>query len=167
LIPKTIEPLTTTLLALSLLYAGCSDKRPPVRIVEGTVRCGDVDVEQGQIRYVPIADTPGGTNVADIRDGRYRMDARGGIPLGRYRVEIAAKKPTGRKIAGYTGFEQGMVDETVRLGPPSYDGPHSPLTVEVARQGDGRFDFNLPIAGQARDATTPTEGKPATGKIQP
>lgn len=135
----------TILLCLAWpLLGGCGSSGLESLIVEGVVTfCGE-NVETGQIRFVPIGDTPGSTNVSAILNGRYRIEARGGVPLGRYRVEIAAEKRTGRKVMGNTGFEPGMIDETVRLGPPDYAGSKSPLTAEITEQSDGRLNFDLP-----------------------
>ena len=133
-----------TILDAALLLAGCGRAGLSSKIVEGTVTCGGEQVELGQIRFVPIGGTSGSTNVAAISNGRYRLDARGGVPTGRYRVEITAEKKTGRKVMGNTGFEPGLVDETVPLGPPDYRGPKSPLVAEITADCDGRLDFDLP-----------------------
>jgi hypothetical protein len=82
--------------------------------------------------------------MAAIKDGWYRIDTRGGVPLGRHRVEIVAEKRTGRRVMSQTPPEPRMIDDTVRLGPPSYAGPQSPLVVEIGAQSDGRLDFDLP-----------------------
>lgn len=131
------------LMAVPLL-AGCGDGGPRTVIVEGTVKCGGETVESGQIRFVPTGDTPGSTNVSEIVAGRYRVEARGGVPVGKYRVEITAEKKTGRQIIGDNGLEPAMVDETVSLAPPEYGGPKSTLTAEITPKSDGRLDFDLP-----------------------
>ena len=82
-------------------------------------------------------------NAAVIIQGEYRIDGRGGLLLGKYRVEIIAKQKTGQKVRRYNGFEMAMVDEQITISPPVYAGTQSPLAVEVSSHGDGRADFNL------------------------
>ncbi|MBN1393691.1 MAG: hypothetical protein JW959_01480 [Pirellulales bacterium] len=132
------------ILVVALMLAGCGREGLSSKIVEGAVTCGGEKVESGQIRFVPVEGTRGSTNVSAIRDGHYRIEARGGVPLGRYRVEVVAEKRTGRKVMGNTRFEPGMVDETIRLGPPAYAGPKSPLVAEITPRSNGRLDFDLP-----------------------
>lgn len=127
-----------------LLFVGCGKGDQPSKVVEGTVTCGGEKVELGQIRFVPIEGTCGSTNVSAIRDGHYRIKARGGVPVGRFRVEITAEKRTGRQVMGNVGTETGMIDETVRLGPPAYAGRKSPLVAEITPRSNGRLDFDLP-----------------------
>ncbi len=133
------------LLCLALVVlAGCGRGGAlPTAVVHGTVTCDGEPAEMGEIRFVPIEGTPGPLSAGTIRDGQYRIDARGGVPLGRHRVEIVAQRLTGRQVEGFTGTEPGMIDETVPLGPPEYRGEQSPLAVEVS-QSDRQFDFELP-----------------------
>lgn len=132
------------LLVLLLLTAGCGRQTGPATVVvHGTVTCGGENVELGEIRFVPIDGTPGSRSAGAIRDGQYRIDARGGVPAGRHRVEIVAKRRTGRQIMGDTGTETGLVDETVAVAPPHYAGEESPLVAEVSKS-TARLDFDLP-----------------------
>ncbi len=103
------------LLFTIILLTGCGGGQLDARIVEGRVTSGGEPVELGQIRFVPIDGTSGPASVATIRDGHYRIEARGGVPFGKHRVEIDAQKRTGRMVLGDTGFEQGMIEETLRI----------------------------------------------------
>ena len=87
---------------------------------------------------------PRGSAMSPIVDGQYRIDARGGVPLGKYRVQVDARKKTGRKVEGFNGFEKAMIDEEVRVGPERYANQHSPLTVDVRADSDGQFDIAIP-----------------------
>jgi len=130
--------------ACCLLLAGCSDSGLKTRTVFGSVSCGGEPVPQGHVRFVPIEGTSGPAGTGTIADGQYRIDARGGVPLGKHRVEIVAQKTTGRKVPGFILMEPGEVDEIVTLGPPEYEGQRSPLVEEVTADSDGRFDFEIP-----------------------
>jgi hypothetical protein len=93
---------------------------------------------------VPIENTPGGVCAARIIDGLYRIEDRGGVPLGKYRVCVDARRKTGRKVRSTNGTEITMVDEIVRMGPAAFSGVQSPLTVEIAADFDGKFDISIP-----------------------
>jgi hypothetical protein len=69
---------------------------------------------------------------------------RGGVPLGKYRVQIDARKKTGRQVEQFNGVEKMMADEEVRVGPESYANQHSPLVVDVRADSDGQFDIAIP-----------------------
>lgn len=104
---------------------------------------GDEKVETGYVRFVPIEETRGPASVGQIVDGQYVIEARGGVPLGKHRVEISGQKRTGRMVPGNTGFEPGMVEEIVDVGPEKYAGVDSPLVVEVTADSDDRIDFQI------------------------
>ena len=48
--------------------------------------------------------------------------ANGGVPLGKYRVQVDARQKTGRKVQGNNGLEMTTIDEEVRMGPAAYAG---------------------------------------------
>ena len=50
-------------------------------------------VEDGQIRYIPIEGTEGPITVAHISGGKYACNDKGGVPVGKHRVEILAWDP--------------------------------------------------------------------------
>ena len=129
-----------------LLSAGCGGQKGiPTKVIHGSVTVGDQTPETGRLRFVPIEGTPGPASTGRIVDGQYRIEARGGVPVGKHRVEVHALKKTGRKVLG-PGMEGGMteVDETVNLAPEQYAGVKSPLKVEVPADSDGRIDIKIP-----------------------
>lgn len=126
-----------------LLLSGCGGKGLESRVVRGTVTYQGEKVETGQIRFVPIEGTPGSVNAAPIVDGQYEITARGGVPVGKHRVEVDAQKKTGRKVEKYDGFEKAMVDETVPVGPKKYAGEQSTIVEEVTAKTDV-IDIEIP-----------------------
>jgi hypothetical protein len=75
-----------------------------VKVVYGTVTVDDQPVDLGQVIFVPIEDTKGPTSYSPIDAGSYRVEGpRGGVPLGTHRVEVVAKRKTGRKVPGRGG----------------------------------------------------------------
>ena len=126
-----------------LTLVGCS-KGPTAKVIEGSVTCGSEKASVGEVSFVPIEGNPARICGARIVDGQYCIDIRGGVPLGKYRVQVDARKKTGRQVERFNGIEKAMADEEVRLGPPNYANQNSPLVVEVRADSDGRFDITLP-----------------------
>jgi hypothetical protein len=134
-------------LALACMVStGCGRKAPAAKVVYGAVTCGGEKVSQGKITFTPIEGNPAPNCVASIVDGRYRIDARGGVYVGKYRVLVDARKKTGRQVMKLDPIvhEKVKTDETVRMGPENYVGEHSPLVVEVRSGADGRIDIAIP-----------------------
>ena len=123
---------------------GCGQGGPPRRVIYGNVDCGGEKVPTGQLAFVPVEGGTGPAIPASIADGQYRIDVGGGVPVGKYRVEVNARKKTGRKVQRFIGVEAAMVDEEVRMGPEVYAGRQSPLVVEVSTDFDGRVDITIP-----------------------
>ena len=137
---RHFNPCFCFLAGLAILI-GCGG--PAKTIVHGTVTCDGEKVQTGQVRFVPIEGTPGGVAMAEITDGEYRADNRGGLSTGKYRVEVDARKKTGRMVPGNTGIERTMLEETVRMGKPEYAGRKSPLVLDAMSTADGRFDIDV------------------------
>ena len=133
--------------AVSLSAAGCSNKKD-VLVIHGTVTVGDQTPELGRLRFVPIEGTRGPASIGHIVNGQYRIEGRGGVPVGKHRVEVTALVKTGNQVPGTNPGGQAMlVDETVNLAPAEYATTQSPLTVEVDASSDGRYDIEIEIPG--------------------
>ena len=78
----------------------------PTKVMHGRVTAGGQIVPTGQVVFVPLPGTPGSPTPALIVHGQYRVDARVGVPLGKYRVQVDARKKTGRKVQGFNGIER-------------------------------------------------------------
>ena len=128
-----------------VLIAGCGTSGGlEARVVHGTVTVGGEKVDGGEVRFVPIDGTPGPTSAATILDGEYKIEARGGVPVGKHRVEVDARRKTGRQVQQHNGFEITLVDETVRAGPGKFATDRSPLVREITSDSDGRIDIDIP-----------------------
>ena len=140
-----MRPISKWLAAVALFgccCTACSRGGVQFKAIHGTVTCGQNKVDSGRLRFVPIEDTRGPASQAKITDGAYRVEARGGLPLGRHRVEVDARKATGRMIPDPTG--DGLIAETIRISPDRYASPNSPLTIEVTADSSGRIDIEVP-----------------------
>lgn len=78
-----------------ILAAGCgrAGDEPKRSIVRGKVRLNHQLVEDGQIRFIPLPGTPGPVAIAPVHHGEYVCDDKGGVPVGKHRVEILAWDP--------------------------------------------------------------------------
>ena len=140
----TYVPLffTCCCLACCCLVSGCGKKGMPVKVVYGTVSVGDQPVELGQVVFVPIENTKGPASYSPIEAGNYRVQGpRGGVPLGTHRVEVVAKRKTGRKVRGRGGE---LIDEGVPFGSPVYDSEASPLHFTLDSDSSGEFTIEIP-----------------------
>lgn len=118
-----------------LVFAGCTDDRPPR--LSGAVAVNGAAVDQGEIGVIPL-DGAGSPVVAVITSGRYEMEVRPGV----MRVEIqayraSAKAPVDPAMPG--AATAGTLEPYL---PEKYN-RNSDLIIEVA--GDMEKDFDLTV----------------------
>ncbi|MEX0641456.1 MAG: hypothetical protein WD468_02080 [Pirellulales bacterium] len=76
------------------LLIGCGRSSGLTRVVvRGDVTLNGSPVEEGHIHFMPIDGTAGPVTIARITGGKYVCDAKGGVPVGKQRVEILAWDP--------------------------------------------------------------------------
>jgi len=110
------------MLAVALLN-GCSEDRGPERVVvTGTVTYNGKPVPEALIRFVPIHTSAVPMAGAVVTDGTYRVDIRGGVPVGTHRIQIEAY----RKITPRPGSSE-------RLDPRASE-PYLPTKYNVNTQ---------------------------------
>ena len=93
---------------------------------------------------MPVGETPGPASGTVIDNGKFHIKSTRGIRKGKYRVEIVAKKRTGKEIDEFDGFEKIKMSELVVFGPKRYSTRKSPLIYEVTENSDGEANFELP-----------------------
>jgi hypothetical protein len=76
---------------------GCGRQGPQRAVVSGAVTYQGHAIADGLITFVPSDGTTGPSMVAAITAGRYRLETWGGIPVGKYRVEIIAAADPSRQ----------------------------------------------------------------------
>jgi hypothetical protein len=74
----------------ALASAGCGSDEPARVIVSGNVSFDGQPVQLGGIQFVPQEGTPGVAALFEISGGHYAAEAKGGLPVGNYKVEIRA-----------------------------------------------------------------------------
>ena len=124
-----------------LLLAGCTSDVPDNRGgVRGTVRLDGEFIAEGSIVFAPTAGNSGPTAGATIQDGAYHIQVRKGPTVGANRIEIWAKRKTGRKVPARPP-QTGEEDEIVEAIPPKYN--EKSTIVEEITPGENVIDFNL------------------------
>ncbi len=122
---------------LFLLIPGCSqgeDYHP----IAGTVLLNDQPLKKGVITLFPSGE---GTTVGgEIIDGKFTLPRDRGPTPGKYRVEIVAFKPSGKKE--FDVDLNAQVDVEVQYLPPKYN-TKSELECSVEKSGKNEFEFKL------------------------
>jgi hypothetical protein len=75
---------------LATVQFGCRDSGPPKVIVSGAVTFQGEPIANGDILFYPIEGTVGPVSGGPIVNGQYEANGKGGVPIGRHRVEIRA-----------------------------------------------------------------------------
>ncbi len=89
-VPDYLLPL---LVLLAAMLVGCGARDGPERvIVSGTVTYQGQPVEEGRIRFLPAKGTKVPVSGAEIVDGKYTADGRGGVPVGTHNIRITARR---------------------------------------------------------------------------
>lgn len=121
----------------------------PERVpVEGTVTYAGEPIQEGKIRFIP---ENGPVAVGQIENGRYKIDARGGVPVGDHRVAIEAfrpkpgAEPVDEELAqDFADMEAGDVLKEQFL-PQQYSSPTDTTLRATVEAGSGPItkDFEL------------------------
>ena len=96
-----VKRLFITFVGLAIagsLVAGCGRSGLDRRIVTGTVTYLGTPIEVGEIQFYPDGDTKGPQTGTQIENGKYRLDAKGGVPVGMHKVRIIGYMKTGREL---------------------------------------------------------------------
>ena len=126
------------LVALSLLVAcgGCGGGSAPEKvIISGVVTYDGKPVANGEVRFYPIEGTKGAVSGGPIRDGAYVAQGKGGVPIGKHRVEIQAFRPAKGHESNPEG---GPVDQYL----PARFNESSTLTEQITTETK-KIDFAL------------------------
>jgi len=123
-----------------ICLAGCGGARDAMErvVVTGAVTKSGEPLSKGRITLYPTGKTKGPTSGGEIQEGKYRIEAKGGVPVGTHRVEIHQfeMKPS---IPG----RPSALDIEVNLLPEQFN-TKSTVELEV-ESGSKAFvrDFNL------------------------
>lgn len=137
------------LVLMTALYAaGCGkgSDEPARVIVFGKVSYAGHPIESGEIRFVPAAGTNAPTAGALIEKGAYRMDHKGGVPVGTFQIRVLGYKAPGTgegdDIPGAPSNDP--MAAKVQFLPEAYAGAQSELTITIP-QGSPPIEHNLDL----------------------
>lgn len=132
------QKLPLLILVAITALAGCGGSGR--QAIEGTVTLDGQPLAEGYLRLRPEPGTASPAAGAPVKDGAYAIAPEGGTFAGKFRVEITAMRPSGRKL---THPETGQpYDEKIQVLPPRYN-KASELRVDVVEGEANRFDFEL------------------------
>lgn len=84
-----MQRLFIVILGASLCISGCGAKSEIEKVeVRGQVVSEGKPMGKGRITFFPMEGTKGPVSGAEIRDGQYSVDSKGGVPIGKHRVEF-------------------------------------------------------------------------------
>lgn len=128
---KGVALLSCCLVILfGLLASGCTE--PATHAVNGTVSLDGEPLSEARILFIP--QEPGRKKTGGVvNDGQFRLPAATGLLKGKYLVQIVDAPPD--HLAPEVRATRRKLPERYARG--------SPLSVEVAIDGRGDFDFQL------------------------
>ena len=147
-VASALPSVTLRLFACALMAmtsGGCGRSGIERIVVSGKVTYQGHPIQRGQIRFAPTKDSKGPISGADIIDGEYLVDAKGGVPVGTHSVRIEAYREETRvaREAPPPGVQiESLVVNTQYL--PDQFNTRTQLEVQI-EGGSGRFtkDFEL------------------------
>lgn len=132
--------LCGALLTLNFGCGGVSDA-PDRRIVKGSVTLNGKPLEGAAIRFLPQPTGP--VAAGKVINGMYEISNKGGVPLGKHRVEI---KGTPILPADTEGKSLGEIDAATKPAIPIPDKYHSKSELEASVEAGSEpfiVDFEL------------------------
>ena len=123
-----------------LSLTGCGDSSDR-QSLEGTVTFNGVPLAEGQITFVPQRGTKGPTAGGTITEGHFSISPEGGTFTGTFRVEITARRKTGKQVKDRMGQMRDGIEQFL---PERYN-RQSELTAEVTESGLSQSEFDLSL----------------------
>ncbi|HCO24153.1 MAG: hypothetical protein CME31_21240 [Gimesia sp.] len=138
---KSLLFITSVFLGLNLSGCGSEATGPERVIVTGSVTFDGKPVSQGEIWFIPAAGREAPQAGAIIKEGQYRVENKGGVPIGACQVKITAERPQEEvKIVSDGGPEE---IPTTQYLPPRFN-EKTELTTDIQSGSDPvRKDFDL------------------------
>jgi hypothetical protein len=116
--------------------------------VSGTVTLDGRLVQEGSIQFIPIDGTSGPSIGAVIKDGKYHIERKNGVAVGRNRVELRAFRETGGQVPDPTGPRGSKIAERVPAFPPEYN--ERSTVVRDVKPGSNTINFDINVFAPAK-----------------
>ena len=163
------NPMRTLILPITIAVvfaaSGCSGGGSTE--VSGKVTLQGKPLPEGSIRFVPTVGTKGRPGSAVVTNGTYTIPLKDGMVPGKYKVEITARRKTGKKVPvpDSPGVERDEEEEYI----PIQFNLNTTLEAELAA-GSNTKDFNLEgVPASSPSPSTPSAPvrPPAAGAFVP
>jgi hypothetical protein len=129
-------------LAVAVLTAtGCNDNKLGRLPVSGRVTFEGQPLDLGTIDFRPPPGTGGVGSGAAIRGGQYAIEAKRGLPPGKYEVRIFSSKDDTSPLP--EGVEPGGMRPAIERLPPRFN-VETELEITVQTGAENKFDFDIP-----------------------
>ena len=128
------------LFVVCMAVTGCGETGPERGRVYGSVTLDGQPLPKARIRFFALGEGIG--TDGEIVDGKYDIGVEKGLAAGKYRVEISAEAPTGKKVPDLDAGPGDMKDEVVESVPSKYN-RDSTLQIDYDPAGDKPCDFAL------------------------
>lgn len=119
--------------------AGCGGGDRNRAVVTGTITYQGEPLPTGRIQFVPAKGTKAPQSGAEITDGRYTVDARGGLAVGTYQVRITAQRVDPK----YADLGDSLPKDFQDIGGP-------PMQQYIPEQYNVRTELEITIPPGAR-----------------
>jgi hypothetical protein len=135
------------LVILTAAFCGCGSGDAPTRaIVVGEIKHAGQPVVEGTIRFIPAK---GPSTQGFIKDGRYRIDQKGGVAVGENKVEIESyvesgqgKENVGSAIAEVKAKQAANISSAKQVLPDKYNTQtRLKFVVETGQENDFSIDL--------------------------
>ena len=127
---------------VSVVSIGCFGSAPkgPVRMpISGTVDREGIPVDEGVISFTPLSGGPAANSV--IKDGKYKFTAADGVPVGKYKVLIAATRKKDPNFVGRKSDAPEIKDDRFKKPIPKNGWSRE---AEVTDDKKATYDFEVP-----------------------
>jgi len=147
-VPSALTAVTFSLFAcalMAMISVGCGRSGIERAVVSGKVTYRGQPIQRGQIRFVPTKGNQGPVSGADIVDGEYLVEAKGGVPVGSHAVRIEAYRQETRypREAPPPGMRMDSLEVNTQYLPDRFN-TRTQLEIQIDA-GGGRLtkDFEL------------------------
>ena len=137
--------LVFTACALTTAFCGgCGDRGGPERVeVSGTVTYNGQPVSEATIRFVPEQGSMAPVSGAQVKDGAYKADQRGGVPVGTHKIEIKAYRKSEMSRPGTPDLLEASKEQQEQYIPAKYN-RQSQLEIAI-EPGSGKIIKNFDL----------------------
>jgi hypothetical protein len=130
------------MLLLLLGSSGCQDNPRGRKAVSGTVKLKGVPLNYGSIDFRPEPSSAGIATGTIIRDGKYEIPAKKGLPNGTYEVRINSTEAD-TSPPDPTMINTGGSKNAIERIPPEYN-IRTTQKVVVSDDAEASFNFEIP-----------------------